>query len=571
MNTITGIICEVPGAGSAPAILRRLTTAALAVSTDGFALSLPGSPTTVIGPETLPFTFAVSGTGLFRERGRVRILAADDWAERLAPDEPRLGDLNGHYIAVRRRGNRTELFSDRAGLRTVYIGRTEYGWIFSSRLDVVCRDVPDAGIDWRTFGSRWLLLQQCSHRSPVRGAVKLPPNGRFRVENGSLTVTSSPWMKFDGVTDAETVAGTIAAFTAPMDRTVSLGLSGGLDSRVLLSVALSSKVPFAVHSFGERTDADVALAERIAAREGVPFNHLQQPFPSRDRCVALMQEYVRTSNLVDGAASSVRLDQYPLIIGGAVMLDGGNGEILRRQFLQRAAVTASDDLRHRRTERLFPAFTLRRADIFSGPFLREMRSGAEEDLHASLHSLPPPDEIGLADFLDGWSALFRIPVVACDEQGRLDGILTNYMPFSQPDLLQLAVRLPERERRNNRLMKRIIREHRPSLARFPLVKNGVRYPYRLTTLQARAWSALARRFAHSADPFLHRFLDAVKEFALDTLGSAATARYDAYDLAAVRRAVEGYYRSERRYGGTVNWWLAFEVWRQGIENEKAGH
>jgi hypothetical protein len=453
-------------------------------------------------------------------------------------------------------------------LRTMYVARTQFGWTFSTQLHRLALQRRESSIDWSAFGSRWLCLQQCSHDSPVRGIYKIPPNGSARITNGTISVGSAPWL-FCGEQPGSfrPIEPTLRNMITVRNRPLFLGLSGGLDSRVLLSLLVSSKSNFTAYSFGTMDDPDVVLAQRICRSDSIPFTLISEPFPSADDCIAMLHEYVQKTNLIEGASSSVRLRYYARLDGnGAVMIDGGNGEILRRQFLQRFVLRGRDDLIHRRTERLFPLFTLHRADIFTDEILSQMHTGAVNDLDRSFRSLPPPDEIGVENFLDAWTVTMRIPVVACDEQARIDEYVPNFMPFSQPDILQNALHLPLNQRRNNRISKKIIRTNAPSLTRYPLIKNGITYPYRFTTLQSRIWTALRSKFGvQNNTSQLHHYLEAIKEFVLDTVHSRTVQHYVPYDYQKIQQLATSYYSGNRSKGHQLNWWIAFDVWRRAVE------
>jgi hypothetical protein len=527
-----------------------------------------GNPDTLFSHSDDSLSFLVAGIGILRSSSSSSILTVHDWMKRLAPDNPVIGDLDGHFVIIRYRNGILECFSDRVGLRTLYAARTHFGWVFGTQLGAVCALLPSTSIDWNAFGSRWLCVQQCSHESPVHGIRKLPPNGIFRFTADDIDVSATPWLSFSSPASSplQTVE-MLRSLIRVRDTTMRLGLSGGLDSRVLLALLASSGQSYSTYAFGGSDEPDVALAEQLCRAEGIPFRHIEESFPSADHCAGMMQEYVRRTHLAEGAASSVRLRYYSTLREpNSIVIDGGNGEILRRQFLRRISFFAQDDLMHRRTERLLPLFLLRRADIFNSEITATMHEGAAADLDRSLQSLPSPEEIGEENFLDAWTITTRIPIVACDEQARIDEAALNFMPFSQPSVLQSAITLPLTERRNNRFSKNIIRTYSPSLSRYPLVKNGIGYPYRLTTLQSRLWTAIRSRFdGRDREADLRLFLNTVREYALDTVHSIETRSYAPYQYDKVLKIVTGYYDGEKHYARELNWWLAFDVWRRGVE------
>ncbi len=570
MSWIVGMIGDAIPEIEQKAILSRYKHSGTTVRIQGTFLAIAGgNPDTSVSHADDSLAILVAGIGILRSSpSSSSILTAQDWVKRLTPEIPVIGDLDGHFIILRYRNGILECFSDRVGLRTLYAAKTHFGWVFGTRLDAVCSLLPSTSIDWKTFGSRWLCVQQCSHESPVNGIRKIPPNGTFRMSVNEIAVSSTPWLSYTAAPSSprQTIE-LLRSFITVHDTTMRLGLSGGLDSRVLLALLASSGQSYSTYAFGGSNEPDVALAERLCRAEGIRFRHIEESFPSADQCVSMMQEYVRRTHLVEGAASSVRLRYYSALHEpNSIMIDGGNGEILRRQFLRRISFYAKDDLLHRRTDRLLPYFLLHRADIFNKDISVRMHEGAAADLDRSLQSLPSPQIIGEENFLDAWTITTRIPIVACDEQARIDESAINFMPFSQPSVLQSAISLPLANRRNNRLSKNIIRTCSPSLSRYPLVKNGIAYPYGLTTLQSRLWTAIRSRLdRRDREADLRLFLNTVKEYALDAVHSADTRNYAPYDYAKVLRIVTGYYSGNRRYAREVQWWLAFDVWRRAVE------
>ncbi len=510
----------------------------------------------------------VAGIGLRRSDHSTHILASEEWASLIGQEQPKFTDLNGHFVVIRYKNNILECFSDRIGLRTLYLARTQYGWIFSTKLSWVCRHISQASIDWKIFGSKWLCLQQFTHESPIRHVNKLPPNGYARINHDTITLESAQWLSVapNTTTKELTVDGLRSLITVEA-RSVKLGMSGGLDSRVLFSLLLSGKNNFSTYAFGEENNPDVASARTISEHKNIPFTGISKKFPSSDECIALMHDYVLQSNLVEGAASSVRLGHYADIHNShSVMIDGGNGEIARRQFLQRMLVKAKNDILHLNVDRLYNNTRLHRADIFNDDLVSLMKEHAVRSLDHSFRSLPSPREIGVENFLDAWVVSTRIPIVACDEQARIDEHVLNFMPYSQPDYIVSVLNLPLKYRRNNRLYKQIIREHAPSLSRFNLVKNNISYPYVLSTIQSRLWTkAKSILGLQYQDPTMILFLDTVKEYICDTAYSSSTKNYSPYNFRKILHAVNSYYNGQKRFAGEVNWWIAFDVWRREVE------
>lgn len=510
----------------------------------------------------------VAGCGISMFNDTSHILASQDWNTLFSGETVSLQDLNGNFVAIRYRNSVFECFSDRVGLRTLYFGNTGSGWVFSSKLSWVCRLLPETTIDWNVFGARWISFNQLSFSSPVRHVHRLPPNGHAVIRNAHLTLNSTPWI--DGTTEEstpESVRSILYALTAIPDKHIRIGLSGGLDSRTLLSIVAARTKNFSAYSFGSEDEPDIQSARRICAALNIPFGLHTAPLPPRDECIKLVNDYVHQSNLVGSASMAVKLRYYPMMsVPKSVQIDGGGGEVARRQLLNRLSVLAPGDVKRLDAKNIIRYLTVHRSDIFNKETATIMYDGAIAELDQLIHSLPSPSRIGLENFLDRWAATVVIPNVACDEHARIDEYILNFMPFSQPSFMESVIRLPLRYRTNNRLFKDIISQSTPLLSRFPLIKNNVPYPYRMSMLQMRVWTKILSVLrATYVDRTPTAFLDSIEEYVRDTVHSSKTRAYPYYDYAKVLSLVERYYNGERHLSGDVNWWLAFDVWRRGVE------
>jgi hypothetical protein len=294
---------------------------------------------------------------------------------------------------------------------------------------------------------------------------------------------------------------------------------------------------------------------------------LHKTFPSQSECIALLYSYVQQANVAAPASTSVRLRWYQVLKeNDTVVLDGGNGEIARRQFFTLLKLKASKHIFAADAVRLFPHLLAAKPDFFTTETAEQMKAGAIEELAALFHMLPKPNEIGIETFLDFLALAIRIPNIACDEQARIDEHLLNFMPFSQPDFIHAAISLPLSERHNNRFFKALIQKYNPKLAHYPLVKNNISYPFVLTTLQARLWTAAKKLMVKKeTDPTVHFFLDTMQEYILDTFTSTEVRNYDRYDYKKISHYVEQYFAGKKEFADKVNWWLAFDTWRRMVE------
>lgn len=113
-----------------------------------------------------------------------------------------------------------------------------------------------------------------------------------------------------------------------------MSLSGGMDSKVILSYSLKIKeINFDTHTFGDPNHPDSEIARSIAKGFGIGHEQFNQGIPDAEKSIEDIREYT-SQTLVNNAASAVlQLQNYSYLKGrNVVLIDGGFGEIWRREF-----------------------------------------------------------------------------------------------------------------------------------------------------------------------------------------------------------------------------------------------
>ena len=551
-------------------ILCRLSAPSLCIVAGGIPQTFRSPPAAPPHGET-ESGWIVCGLGIRRGGDGCTFLSDTDWGSLLSPGKaPDLRALDGHFVVCRWAQGTLEAFSDQLGLRTLYAAQTPRGVFFSTRLDWIAGLPGDAAVDFRQLGPRWLSFNQYSYESCIRGVQRLGPGGYGVFTTGGVQLRATLWQPAPvdrgGVQEVLPRLRSLTQPALPGGGRISLGLSGGLDSRTLLAVLSTGKAPFDVHIFGSESDPDVGTAIRIANGEHLHASLFNDPVPEADECLRRMSEFAAQAALCEPATSALRLGYYGRIQAeNKLMLDGGFGEFLRRQFLNRLLFRGRGALTTLDPAAVSRFLTVDRGRIFTPETLKTMEEGVTLQLREALESMPPISETGRGNFLDLFTIRYRVPNYAGPEQARLDGSALNYTPYVQPSLLDIAFSIPATERANGRIFKRLIRDLAPSLARYPLAKSGTTYPFGLGSVQSWLWTNVRSRIGRPyQDMTRHEVLARIREFVLDSIGSRDVRSYGAYDMEYVARSAQEYYRGNLRWARTLDWWLTFELWRRSL-------
>jgi len=511
----------------------------------------------------------VLGLGLRIEGERTRILDTVDWSPLMDRMEGAAREVDGHYLLIRYSDGGVEVRTDRLGLRTLYIARAGEATIFSTRLDWVARFSGNTDIDFGVFGSRWLLFNQLSTASPVCGIRRLGPGGFARLHGDRIQVAEVPWIPPPTPSSGGSMEKTLAALANPVvpnGGVLLLGLSGGLDSRLLLSFLLACRANLQILAYGARDHPDVRIASLIARRLDLPFDLIEPVVPPRDTILEAVREYQNHLGAAEPASSFLKAMYAHQLAGrNLVLIDGGFGEISRRQYLNRLVAFGQSAISSGEPKRILPFLSVRRGNFLSADVRRVMEQGALHDIAGVWRAMPPVDTMGPEGFADLLAVHTRFPNFGAMEQSRLDTLLPSYTPFAQPSMLRSIFETDALHRRGGRLWREFIRRNMPVLMTFPLVKGDVTYPFRLGPLSARIWTGVAARLQGGARPAVRdRLLQALHEPIMDMLSSQSVREAGVYDLTVLTATAQQYYAGRMEKGKEIDWWLAMETWRRGI-------
>lgn len=519
----------------------------------------------------------VVGLGLIQRAAHYDILSRSQWQQVMhaASIADEVTKLDGHFVALRWQPAGLEIATDQLGVRRLYYTNSATVFTFSTRLAWLTQKTGKKTLDVEALGAHWLVFNPLTNRSLVEGVACTGQGSVVQVRaEGGYTIRDRPWTPCEvSPHEAPAVLATQLTYlmqpVSPWARTVSLGLSGGLDSRLLLALMMAgaSGQVGQLHVFGEDNDPDVRTSKRMAQKLGLSNTHMHRVYTSADEVLCLITEHVAQTCATIPATAALKLAHYgSLQAKKRIMVDGGFGEIGRMQFLNRLRKRGRAVLMEEKWGHIVPFLQVHRADIFNTDVVEAMKNGLVEDAHAVGEQMPRIDRVGVDGWLDLLSVRIRLPHFFGYEQARLDEVVPNYMPYAQPSVLSHVLALEPRLRKNGRLYKRTIAQHAPLLTTIPLVKGNATYPFGWSTLAGLLWVKSKQRLGmcyHDATRIT--YLDLLREYIHDIVQSQETRTYALYDRAKVDAIVQRYYAGDKTVAAALDWWLSFELWRRSIE------
>lgn len=511
--------------------------------------------------------YLVLGMGMAPKNDTNVCLSPDDWEALIRCEKIPVEKLNGHFVIIRWNNHVLECFSDSLGLRAIYVAQTKTGIVFSTRLDWTAKIKKDCQLNKEAFGSHWLGFNQISTKSLLRGIERTGQSGYVKIASNKIIMEGKPWLpKPVGIVNGQLENELKKYLTLISDRG-SLGLSGGLDSRVLLSLLLNSgQRNFNAHVFGSPEHPDVAISKKISEDLDVSFTNYNYQLPAVDKCIELIEKYTAQTLTIGPASSSFNIQYYQdLHRNNKIMIDGGFGEIARRQFFNRLLIRGRKALYELNTMQIPAYLKITRAPIFTRELNDDLHKGFICELEAFLKEMPKIDQIGEENFLDLWAVRSRLPNFYGIEQSRLDQEIVNFMPFAQPSILNIIFNISVKKRKGRKLFRDIIKSNYASLNRYDLAGSNSTYPFYLGTIGSHFWikikSAAGLRYRDNSKNIL---FDTIKEYVYDIVNSNQVKTFGMYDYAKVKRVVEGYYSGQKDLVDALDWWLSFEMWRRSV-------
>ncbi|MFT5142454.1 MAG: hypothetical protein ACI80V_001350 [Rhodothermales bacterium] len=537
----------------------------LGSSLDETAL-LSGQNAIILSPQQSPtclrhqsesHRFAVSGTVMVENSGGGHELLDSSAAVKALP-QLMAGVAPGQFAGAFITSDGISLKCDNNGLRSIYLRRVADGVVFSTHLHLITEVTGSVSLNLELFGSHWLCHNQLERGIFVEGVERLcgtdtmslsMRDGRPEVRRASAC---PPPLSSEGPFDW------LTRFFDGFGPEIWLSLSGGLDSRFLLSL-LTQKAERGLETFvfGADTSPDVVLAKRVAQIVGVRCTHVRMDNPgqlSQDE----LTKYARDNWCTPPLHAAGHLTQYRglAIPNGAVIVDGGFGEIARRQFYRRIEI-----LRLRERLQSVPLAAYRRAlafprvDAFRPAAITQMNAGIDASLRLFREWLlgvpgPAPEDV--------LAATLRRENFFGLTQSWMDSHAPSIMPLAQEPFVSGLLKLRRSSRAGGSAYKRRIKRWDTRLADLRLAKGQYCIPFSLPSVLHPLYTRAVT--PQSIEPPTFWNTPQVRELLFDTVRSAWVRESDLLDDQKAVRILDRFYNGHEASASAASWLGSLLLW-----------
>ncbi len=519
--------------------------------------------------------YFISGIGITTTDGISRVMDSNDWQKVLDNNTEKILNTDGHYVIIKIANNLITIITDKLGLRDIYIREFDDKIIFSTKIEWLTY-FKNIEIDFNIFGSRWLLHNQISHEAIFKNHKRLL-TGNVAVINiqNNYKITYQQYnIKYShnsiSPNEIEVKLLSLLNLRVKDSEKLSLSLSGGMDSRVLLSLLINNRTDFfETHSFGNPNHPDCLIANRMITDFNIPHYQYNETDLNADNLIADLETYT-IDNIVNNAASSIlQLNNYKFLSNrNLIVVDGAPGEIWRHEYFFVMLLKGRKALLDGNINIIISFLKMQRADIFNDDVNYKMQNGLSNQFAEAFTHLPKISENNIREWLDLFAIRTRIPNYIGHEQSRLDGLITGVMPFAQISLLSNLFSLNSSWKKNAKLFRKIIKQNSPELAKYPLVKGASQHPFYLNTLLSRIWprvvSKIGKPYSEVSNTDL--LLLKLKEYIYDCINSRVIRESSSLDYNKIIGIVDDYYIKGSN-GYSLDWLLSFLFFKQSISKK----
>jgi|GEM_PF-1222034 len=517
----------------------------------------------------------VCGTGISYEDNSFHLMDFHDWEGFLSKKNNNIRNLNGHFIIVEWENCNLRIRNDQLGMRDMFFTQTEEYIAFSTRLDWLIPFIKEPEIDFEIFSSSWLCVNPLTYDCFIKNAQRLGPGGTARYEDNNFTKYNKPWLpeyafKIPGRNYFELIS-EINTLGIKQDIQLILGLSGGIDSRVLLSILLQQdRKKWSAYTYGDSNFPDVIIAKKLAINFGFTHKTISNLIPSIECEIDNFTEYVLQTHAYINGYFFYEQDHYELLDKNHLLIDGGKGEYCTRSFAKWLFLKGQDAILNRNYKKVLVFLVISKPNIFKQELMKLMMKSCELQIKEHIDTLPPIKEIGAGNWVDLFTIRTRTSILGSLTQSRLDGIIYNYMPFLQPSFLRKILSLSSKYRSKNKIYKTIMKKGETKLKRFPLVKGYSIIPFTYNNYMSHIFGKVYERFqVFQTTDYSKLFLMNNMEYVQDTMHSKEVREYPYFDYENIHNMVQGYYSGKDIYAKDILWWLTFDVWRKKLQKESS--
>ncbi len=476
------------------------------------------------------------GVGLMKKGGKFRIMDKDLWESLYFS-----GGIPsaGHFMFLEWDKNAIKVRNDSLGVRDLYFYKDNKKVIFSTKIDEIVKLISNLTVDFEIISGDYILSERLVHKTEIKEIKRIGPDTVTVFTPDKIEVLKLYTFLSKKEKRYENISEYFREFLAiSNDYKISLGLSGGIDSRILLAYLLRYSMNFTTHSFGLKDDKDNIISKVMANRIGFD-NKLYNKFDPA-KTVSIFKNFLSFNPF------NIGLERIPYYYElsdfgnkNYIFVDGQFGEFFRGVFYKKLKIL--ERLHQLNEENLLNMLRKDIPPIFSPAILEIMQKGARIQVEEVLSDYRRKYRKSM-NFADYLALIHHFPNKMARDQARIDRYCLSIMPFAQTELIK-SILYPHRRTFSEKIIEYIF----PALKHYPFVKNNKLYPY---NRYMREIVLIKEKFQKkNSKPGLYDavfYSDDLKEYIFDEINSHKFKNSSMFNMKFVNDTVNGFYRKEEK-------------------------
>ncbi len=478
--------------------------------------------------------------------------------------------FEGHFTSLIKKNSRLTIFNDKLGFREFYEYAGENYSIITTEVRFISELLGGLKLSKNWMATGYSLNLQLDKECFADGinrycgseVLELSySDGKLTRKNSKLEIPNNPPI------DEKAIIDEILRLAFPEIEGFDpvLSMSGGLDSRFLLSIIKPKFPDIKAISIGLPEHPDNIFAAKVCKSIGVEhkvFNCMD--FGSYPATFHDFIGYVEKNKAHSPTSEYLfmRLCDY-IYNDRKIQIDGGLGEIGRFSFFTSIYYRAKYGIKKIDNQTLYGLLKSHRPKVFKTEFENELlKIGLKKaDYIIERYQLNNPKT--LQRQLDNLSMDYKISNNVSGKQTYNDYTALCLSPFNQHIIYRAFIEFDPKLKHNSKLYRRKIAENFPTLTKINLVKNTHVIPYQFSTLAARLFMKLtkSRYSGNYAVKFFEIFADEIRDY----LNCRQTSEFEYYDKNKLHKIIDQANPTDQKSCENIDSLLTLEIFRRSVE------
>ena len=318
-----------------------------------------------------------AGIGLKKSDSGLSVMSSRDWVNTLKQfKKPQYG----HYVICYVYKCKCKIFTDEAGVRQLYYHKNKNKVVISTLLSEITEKINGLEPDWESIGS--LLYNQfiVGNTTELHNVKRLLPREEMTIDIHDLSYDLSKRnIKRISENSKKIFISEVSRICNIENKIPFLALSGGVDSRIILSFLLKNKKEFECYTVGNRKNYDRKMAVYLCRKFGIKNTIIDTNIKTKLSDIKELLTYNGVSTILERATPYCIINK--MFTHNDIIINGNFGEFYKRNYKFRTNLLLYGNLEN------YMRYAYKLPSIFNKEISQQLKDGAKNELKEVLKSV----------------------------------------------------------------------------------------------------------------------------------------------------------------------------------------